>query len=278
MTPYDHRVNASERAIQTFKNHTISGLCICDEEFPSILWCKLIKQFQDTLNMLRTLRVHPKLSEFHVLKIQHDFNIVPFGPPGTRGTIFNPPETRGSYGPRALDCWYVGMHFQIPSDGGYQTSPQYKLYPTHVKIMTETPMDRAVKIAGSLTTAIQNILKEPTKNTGRHGQAVENLAKIFENATETLETQQQNSAQTLSTPTTQANIRVTPRVHSRMTRKNTPGIIPTQPPTSLANTEGGKDFFPPISNSEGRQKSVRKRNSKLRSSKERKIQAAHRLT
>ena len=28
VTQYDHRVNAAERAIQTFKNHTISGLCI----------------------------------------------------------------------------------------------------------------------------------------------------------------------------------------------------------------------------------------------------------
>ena len=38
VTLYNHRVNAAERAIQTFKNHTISGLCICDEQFPSILW------------------------------------------------------------------------------------------------------------------------------------------------------------------------------------------------------------------------------------------------
>ena len=82
--------------------------------------------------MLRTSRVHPKLSEFHVLEGQHDFNIVPFGPPGTRGTIFNPPETRGSYVPRALDCWYMslaqdhyrGMHSKIPSTGGYRTSDQ----------------------------------------------------------------------------------------------------------------------------------------------------------
>ena len=34
VTPYDHRVNAAEREIQNFKNHTIYGLCICDEEFP----------------------------------------------------------------------------------------------------------------------------------------------------------------------------------------------------------------------------------------------------
>ena len=49
-------------------------------------------------------------------------------------------------------------------------------------------MDRAVKIAGTLTTAIQNILKEPTINTGRHGQALEKIAKIFDNATENLDT------------------------------------------------------------------------------------------
>ena len=126
VTPYDHRVNVEKIAIQTFKNHTISGLCICDEAFSSILWCKLIQQSQDTLNILRTSIVHPKLSAFHVLEGQHDFNRVTFGPPGTRGTIFNPPETIVSYGPRSLDCWYVvlawdhyrGMHFQIPSTGG----------------------------------------------------------------------------------------------------------------------------------------------------------------
>ena len=40
--PHNHRVNAAERAIQTFKNHTIAGLCICDKEFPSMLWDKII--------------------------------------------------------------------------------------------------------------------------------------------------------------------------------------------------------------------------------------------
>ena len=135
VTPYDHSVNGAEMAIQTFKNHTISGLCICDEEFPSILWCKILKQSQDTLNMLRTSRIHPQLLAFHVLEGQHDFNKVPFGSPGTRATIFNPPAMRGSFGPRAIDGWYIGpawdhyrsMNFQIPSTGGYRTSAQYHL-------------------------------------------------------------------------------------------------------------------------------------------------------
>ena len=135
--PHNHRVNAAERAIQTFKNHTKAGLCICDKEFLPMLWDKIINQAQDTLNMLRTSRVHPKLSAFHVLEGQPDYNRVPFGPPETRATIINPPELRTSWRPRALDACYAGpswlhyrcMNFEIPFTGGYQTSAQYKLYP-----------------------------------------------------------------------------------------------------------------------------------------------------
>ena len=46
--PHNHRVNPAECAIQTFKNHTIADLSTCDEKFPLVLWCKLIKQAQDT--------------------------------------------------------------------------------------------------------------------------------------------------------------------------------------------------------------------------------------
>ena len=105
--PHNHRSNTAERAIQTFNNHTIAGLCTCNEDFPSVLWCKLIKQAQDTLNMLRTSRVHPKISAYHMLEGPHDFNRVPFAPPGTHATILNPPETRTSWGPRAMDAWYL---------------------------------------------------------------------------------------------------------------------------------------------------------------------------
>ena len=44
--PHNHRVNASELPIQTFKNHKIVGLNTCDKKFPSVRWCKLIKEGQ----------------------------------------------------------------------------------------------------------------------------------------------------------------------------------------------------------------------------------------
>ena len=106
--PRNHRVNAAERAIQTFKNHLIAGLSTCDVSFPSLLWNKILPQAQDPLNMLRTSRVHPKLSAYSVLEGIHDFNRHPWAHPGTRATIFNSSETRTSFGPRAIDAWYIG--------------------------------------------------------------------------------------------------------------------------------------------------------------------------
>jgi len=70
--PNNHRVNATERATQTFKNHCIAGLCTCDVNFPTLLWCKLIRQCQDTLYMLRTSRVYPKGKGFPFLKRTHE--------------------------------------------------------------------------------------------------------------------------------------------------------------------------------------------------------------
>ena len=136
-------------------------------------------------------------------------------------------------------------------------------------------MDKAVRIAAALTGAIKRMMAESTEDIGRHGRALEQLSQIFDKATERLEQSHESRVQTSSTPTTKANLRTAPRVHTRVTRNNTPGIIPTQTTTPIMNTEGGKEFFPqpPISeggqNSEGGQGSVRKRPNKPRSSTKR---------
>jgi hypothetical protein len=40
--PHVHRRNAAERAIRTFKNHFIAGLCSTDPSFPLNLWDRLL--------------------------------------------------------------------------------------------------------------------------------------------------------------------------------------------------------------------------------------------
>ena len=66
--PHQHRVNASERAIQTFKNHFISGLCSAHPQFPLQLWCEFLPQAELTLNLLRKARCNNKLSAYAVLE------------------------------------------------------------------------------------------------------------------------------------------------------------------------------------------------------------------
>jgi hypothetical protein len=51
--PHNHRVNATEKAIQTFKDSFISALATTDCNFPLQLWDKLTLQVINTLNMMR---------------------------------------------------------------------------------------------------------------------------------------------------------------------------------------------------------------------------------
>jgi hypothetical protein len=59
--PYCHRQNSAERAIRSFKDHLISGLCSTDKSFPMHLWDSILPQAVITLNMLRTYRMNPLL-------------------------------------------------------------------------------------------------------------------------------------------------------------------------------------------------------------------------
>jgi hypothetical protein len=42
--PHIHYRNAAERAIHTFKNHFIAGLCSTNKDFPLHLWDRLLPQ------------------------------------------------------------------------------------------------------------------------------------------------------------------------------------------------------------------------------------------
>jgi hypothetical protein len=70
--PYSHRRNSAERAIRSFKDHLIAGLCSTDKYFPMHLWDRILPQAVITLNMLRTSRINPKLSAATHIFGQHD--------------------------------------------------------------------------------------------------------------------------------------------------------------------------------------------------------------
>jgi hypothetical protein len=51
--PHNHRFNAAERAIATFKEHFIPALATVDTHCPLQLWDEFLPQVKLTLNMLR---------------------------------------------------------------------------------------------------------------------------------------------------------------------------------------------------------------------------------
>jgi len=106
--PHVHCRNAAERAIRTFKNHFIAGLCTTDKNFPMHLWDRLLPQAEITLNLLRGSRINPRLSAWAQLYGPFDFNRTPIAPPGTRVIIHEKPHIQCTWAPHGIDGWYLG--------------------------------------------------------------------------------------------------------------------------------------------------------------------------
>ena len=106
--PKEHRANAAERAIRTFKNHFVSVLCAADSKFPLSEWDRLLPQTTLTLNLLRSSRIHPSLSAHASLFGQFDFNRTPLAPMGTQIIAHTPSETRTTFGEHGTVGWYIG--------------------------------------------------------------------------------------------------------------------------------------------------------------------------
>jgi hypothetical protein len=92
--PHNHRVNAAERAIQTFKDAFIAALATTDNNFLLQLWDKLAPQVQDRLNLLRTSRKNPEISAYEALNGPHDWNWYPLAPPGCKAIIYKAPAVQ----------------------------------------------------------------------------------------------------------------------------------------------------------------------------------------
>ena len=92
--PHDHHTNPFEKCIYTLKCHLISGLSSMDPNFPLHLWCRILPQCQDTLNMLRTSRLQPHMSSFTHMNGPFDYNATPIAPPGIKTLFYETPQQR----------------------------------------------------------------------------------------------------------------------------------------------------------------------------------------
>ena len=160
--PHVHRRNSAERAIQTFKDHFIAGLCSVDPDFPLHLWDQLLPQALITLNLMRTSRTDPTKSAYAQIYGEFDFNATPLGPPGCKIMTHEKPHTRGTWAPHATEGWYVGPALEtyrgftvyIPSTGAHRITDTLSWHPSNVIIPEETALAAAIAAIQDLTAAL----------------------------------------------------------------------------------------------------------------------------
>ena len=232
--PDNHRVNAAERAIQTFKNHFLAGLASVDAGFPLQLWCYLLEQAEMTLNMLRTARSNNEISAYEALEGKFDYNKTPIAPPGTKALIYEAATRRKTWAPHAVNGWYLGpamKHYRcgkyfIDHSRAIRIANTAKLFPSHCKIPTISEADRTVLAANELLQRIKSEHTLKCANDIKHKKIMQQLTDIIENRP--APRVDQDAPPRVPAPSTSVNI-TAPRVvrkikqlHQRKTRQNNP--------------------------------------------------------
>ena len=208
--PHIHRSNAAERAIRTFKNHFIAGLCSADKDFPLHLWDKLLPQAILTLNLLRGSRINPNLSAWAQVHGAFDFNRTPVAPPGTRVLVHEKPTVRTTWAPHAVDGWYLGPamhHYRCYRVWIWETSAEritdtLAWLPTRVKMLTANSTEAATAAARDLIHALQNPTHASPLAPASDSQlaALRQLADIFADFTQANTQQEETIAPTIGAP------------------------------------------------------------------------------
>jgi hypothetical protein len=190
--PHVHRTNAAEKAIGTFKDHFVAGLCSVNPNFPLHLWCRLLAQATTTLNLLRPSRVNPKLSAEAILNGQFDYNRTPLAPPGTKVLVHETPAQRSTWSPHAIDGWYLGAapdHYRchrtyIPATRSERIARTVEFFPHNFAMPKNSSADAATTAAAALVHALQN--PTPASPFGPiqsdQAAALDQLAAIFAHA------------------------------------------------------------------------------------------------
>ena len=113
--PNYHRTNQAYKAINTWKYHFLARLSGVDPNFPLHLWCRLIPQATQTLNLLHRSRINSRLSAEAQLNGALDYNQTPMEPPSKKVLIHKTLQQRRTWYFHGNGSWYIGtapLHYR----------------------------------------------------------------------------------------------------------------------------------------------------------------------
>ena len=235
--PHQHRRNAAERAIQTFKNHFIAGLTSVDPDFPISEWDRLLPQAELSLNLLRNSRLNNKLSSYAAMSGFFNFAATPLAPPGTKTLVHEKPEQRASWDPHAVEGWYVGPaleHYRcvkvyLPQTFSERVCDTVKFFPHKIPFPTTSPVQQLTEATNEMIRVLQNpsTTIPGIDNKNDITLAVQETAKLLNRA---VPTPTQITPASQSTPSKTPNPFVVPPPRVRKQRKEQPAKPPSNPP------------------------------------------------
>jgi hypothetical protein len=155
--PHNHRVNATEHTIQTFKTTDIN--------FPIQLWNILTPQVQDSINLLHRSRIKPNVSAYEALEGLYNWSRYPMAPLDTKAIIFEDSDTRASWAPQGLNAWILGPSkdhyrchlFYVSETRGYRVSGSANLFPQHCMTPKYTPKSHVKKLSKELQSNLEKL-------------------------------------------------------------------------------------------------------------------------
>jgi hypothetical protein len=170
---HTHRQNAAERAICTFKNHFIAGLCSADNEFPIWLWDRLLPQAEITINLMRASRMQPASSAYEAVFGPFDHNKTPLAPPGCKVIVHEKLDQRLSWDPHGVKGWFLGPameHYRcywcyITATQAERVSDTVEFFPSDSTTPRLSPHKAAIVTGETLTTALNNTIVPVDANT-----------------------------------------------------------------------------------------------------------------
>jgi hypothetical protein len=146
------------------KKHFVAGLSSVDPIFPLNLWDRLLPQAEITLNLLRTSRLHPKLStaaHFHGLM---DYNKTVFAPPGCKIMAHKKPGKRRTWAPHVQHGYSLGpemhhyrcQHVYISSTASKRIVKTLEFFPHNYQIPQLSSTDRLIMASKDMMDALKN--------------------------------------------------------------------------------------------------------------------------
>jgi Reverse transcriptase (RNA-dependent DNA polymerase). len=241
--PHVHRRNAAERAIRTFKNHFIAGLCSTNPQFPMNLWADLLPQAALTLNLLRPCRTNPKLSAHAALEGIFDYNKTPLAPPGTKVIVHQKANQRNTWSAHGIDGWYIGpalRHYQcvqcyVPTTNATRIADTVQFIPHYYHLPQDSPDQTLITAAQDLTSAMQEHTNKLAPRTERQQftAALEKLTDIFTQIANKETTQDSSHTTTIPAPSPRVQNHPAP---SPRTQPTTTRVNPSPSPDALAQS------------------------------------------